>query len=325
MKLFDKISDGLSNLLLPISNETVKVVVLCVVTATTFWFFNALNDNYSTRISYPIKFVYQDSALVVVKELPDNVKINVSGGGWNLLRKTFWFTIEPVEIQLEDPVNDKYFLGSTLYATIADQLNEIQLNFIETDTLWVDIDSIKTHIAQVQFDSTAVKLSEGYRIISPISISPDSAEFTGPARFIETIPNLITLSSSKDKIEKDFNEEIAFSTYGSSLVNRKPVEVEVKFKVAKFIKQELMLPFEYINVPQDSANYNFQDSLAILKFDIQESLASKYSLDSFKIVVDYAKINIRDSVTFPSIESSPEQINLENIQISPISFRYLKK
>lgn len=325
MKLFDKISDRLGNILLPVSNEKLKVVALCIVTATTFWFFNALNDNYTTRISYPIKFIYKDSSLVVVNELPDNVKINVSGGGWNLLRKTFWFTIDPVEIQLDDPVNEKYFLGASLYASIADQLNEVQLNFIETDTLVVDIDSVKSHKAEIAFDSSKVSLAEGFRIISAITFSTDSVEFTGPARFIQTIPNTITLSSEKEKIERDFSEEITFSTFGSSLVNRNPVDVEVQFKVAKFITQELMLPFEFKNTPEDSANFVFIDSLISLNFDIQEKLASQYSLDSFAIFIDYALLDKNDSVFTPVIEAVPPQINKEDITISPIKYLYLDK
>ncbi|MFQ3213609.1 MAG: hypothetical protein ACJAT1_001702 [Marivirga sp.] len=323
MKLIDKISDRLGNILLPVSNETLKVVVLCIFTATTFWFFNALNDDYTTRISYPIDFVYQDSGLIVVKELPDNVKINVTGGGWNLLRKTFWFTIDPVDIQLDNPANDKYFLGASLYATIADQLNEVQLNFIETDTLWVDIDSLKTHKAKIAFDSSKVLLTKTFRINSPITFSTDSVKFTGPSRFINNIPDVIFLSSQKEEVEKDFSEELTFSTYGSSLVNRNPVEVEVRFKVAKFINQELMLPYKFKNTPQDSANYIFKDSLFTLNFDIQEKSASQYSLDSFKIFIDYALINKKDSLTRPILESVPTQINKENIITSPILYKYL--
>ena len=35
-----------------------RVVALCILGATTFWFFNALNKQYATRINYPIEFLY---------------------------------------------------------------------------------------------------------------------------------------------------------------------------------------------------------------------------------------------------------------------------
>ena len=325
MKLFKNITQKWGDLVSPVSNETFKVVVLCVVTATTFWFFNALNDNYTTRISYPIKFNYPDSGLVVVTELPDNVKINVSGGGWNLLRKTFWFTIDPVEINLENPVTDKFFLGAALYPNIADQMNEIQLNFIETDTLWVDIDSAVSHTAYVKIDSTNIQLAPNFKIISPIRSSVDSVSFTGPKRFIDNIPDTLLISLKSNNIEKDYNEDISFSTYGSSLVNRNPVETEISFKVAKFIEQELMLPYKVLNKEADSANYVFMDQLATLKFEIQESLANQYSLDSFKIHIDFAKLQPNDSLVLPTIEKTPKQIDSTKIKILPIEYLYQEK
>jgi len=324
LKQFENIWDWLSNLLLPQSNDTIKVVVLCFVTATTFWFFNALNDNYSTRISYPIKFTYQDSSLVVVEELPQRVSINVNGGGWNLLRKTFWFTIEPVEVPLEDPVNQKYILGSSLYSLIADQMTEVQLNFIETDTLNIEIDSLRSAKAKLFIDSTTISLAQDYRITSAINKSHDSAIFTGPERFIKNVPSELKIEIEEENISSEYDEDIYLPTFGSSLVNRNPVEINVQFRVSKFIQQELMLPFEKINAPEDSNAYIFNDSLARISFQIQEELAGNYNLDSIRLAVDYEQIIQKDSVTKPIILSLPQILKDKKITIDSIKLQYEK-
>jgi len=322
---FEKIWDWLSNYFLPQSNETIKVVVLCVVTATTFWFFNALNDNYSTRITYPIKFTYPDSALVEVEELPKKVSINVSGGGWNLLRKTFWFTITPVEVPLEEPVETKHILGNSLYSLIADQMTEIQLNFVENDTLKIDIDSIKSTKSKLTVDSTKINLADNYQITSEIKLSHDSAGFTGPERFIQTIPSIISIDIEEENISSNYSKEIYLPTFGSSLVNRNPVEVKVEFSVAKFIKQELMLPFEKINAPVDSNSYIFKDSLATISFEIKEELAGNFNLDSIKLIVDYNEIQPSDSTVLPKAEILPQQLKDREIMFGPVHFNYKKE
>jgi len=322
LKQFEKIWEWLSNYFLPQSNETIKVVVLCVVTATTFWFFNALNDNYSTRITYPIKFTYPDSALVEVEELPKKVSINVSGGGWNLLRKTFWFTITPVEVPLEEPVETKYILGNSLYSLIADQMTEIQLNFIENDTLKIDIDSIKSTRSKLTVDSTKINLAEGYQITSKIKLSHDSASFSGPERFIKNIPNNITIDLEDQNISSNYSKEIYLPTFGSSLVNRNPVEVQINFSVAKFIRQELMLPFETINAPDDSSSYVFKDSLARMSFEIKEELAGNYDLDSIKLIIDFNTIQPSDSSVLPKAELLPQQLMNQEITFDSIKFNY---
>jgi hypothetical protein len=325
LKQIEKIGDWLSNIFLPHSNDTIKVVVLCIVTATTFWFFNALNDNYSTRISYPIKFTYPDSSLVVVEELPKKVSINVSGGGWNLLRKTFWFTITPVEVPLEDPVKQNYILGNSLYTLIADQMNEIQLNYVENDTLRIEIDSIRTATSKLSIDSTKISLAEGYRIISAIKKSRDSASFSGPERFIKKIPKEVFIEIDEENISSNYSEDVYLPTFGSSLVNRNPVEVTVSFEVAKFIQQELMLPYEKINLPKDSNAYVFRDSLARISFKIQEKLAGNFNLDSIQLVLDFKQINPSDSITKPILTSLPSRLKDLDITIDSIQYEYIRQ
>lgn len=322
MKQFEKIWEWLSHYFLPQSNETIKVVVLCVVTATTFWFFNALNDNYSTRITYPIKFTYPDSALVEVEELPKKVSINVSGGGWNLLRKTFWFTISPVEVPLEEPVERKYILGNSLYSLIADQMTEIQLNYVENDTLRIDIDSLASTRSRLTVDSTKINLANGYQITSTIKLSHDSASFSGPERFIKTIPNTITIDIKEENISSNYTKEIYLPTFGSSLVSRNPVEVKVDFSVSKFIKQELMLPFGKINTPEDSNSYVFKDSLATMSFKIKEELAGNYNLDSIKLFVDFNTIQPSDSTVLPEAKTLPQQLRDRKITFQPVKFNF---
>lgn len=322
MKIIDKILDGLSNTFLPNSNETLKVVVLCIVTATTFWFFNALNDSYTTSISYPVKFAYTDSVYVAVEELPDEVRINVTGGGWNLLRKTLWFNVDPIEIPLTDPANNRFILGSSLYPLVTDEITELQLNFVETERIKIEIDTILSKKAKIEIDSGNINLRKNFRITSSIKTSVDSAEFKGPARFIQNIPDVIVIEIAKTDINKNYKEEIEFPTFGSSLVNRNPVEVEVIFTVEKFVNQNLMIPFERINAPDDSANYVFEDSLAYLNFNIEESLAGQFDLDSIQLEVDFRKMNKRDSLVLPEIKNLPQVLQDRAIEVDSVTYYY---
>ena len=86
-----------------------RAILLSVLAATTFWFFNALNKNYSTRLNYPLGFSFTRDSVVVVNPLPDKVVVDVSGGGWNLMRKTFLFSATPILLQLDNPTEIKFF------------------------------------------------------------------------------------------------------------------------------------------------------------------------------------------------------------------------
>lgn len=62
---------------------------MCVVTATTFWLLNALNkDNYTTIVNQPISIDYDEDEYMAVKPLPQVIKIEINGNGWDLLKST---------------------------------------------------------------------------------------------------------------------------------------------------------------------------------------------------------------------------------------------
>ena len=74
---FSKISRSIFTLSKPLRKANWTIILLCFSTAATFWFFNALNKVYTTRIDYPIELVYNKDSLVLVKEPPREIAINI--------------------------------------------------------------------------------------------------------------------------------------------------------------------------------------------------------------------------------------------------------
>jgi len=94
--------------------SNIKVVVLCIVAATTFWVLNALNkDNYSTIVDYPIQWKFDEENYVAVKALPKNIQIQITGNGWDLLRKYFNISSTPYSIQLDSPAEKNSYCLQT--------------------------------------------------------------------------------------------------------------------------------------------------------------------------------------------------------------------
>ena len=150
---------------------TWKVIFLCLVTATTFWFFRSLNGQYTTRINYPIQFEYDRDSLVAVEVLPDRLLIDVTSGGWNLLRKTYAFDIKPVSIYLENPVGTRYLAGASLFPMIADQFSDLKLNYVVTDTIFIYLEPQISRVVAIELDSTTFSFAENHRMTSPMSVS----------------------------------------------------------------------------------------------------------------------------------------------------------
>lgn len=85
------------------NNKNWKVILLCIFAAAIFWIFNSLNKNYSASIDFPLAFDYDQESYVAVKSLPDEIKLNVTGLGWDLFRKSAGLKVPPLRIPLENP------------------------------------------------------------------------------------------------------------------------------------------------------------------------------------------------------------------------------
>src|SRR5688572_25830847 len=116
-----------------------KAVVLCVFTATVFWFFNALNKTYTTNINFPLTFDYDKENFIPVQSLPQTVRLNVTGNGWELFKRSTGVKQDPLQLPLERPGEIKKIEGSGLRLPFSSQVDGLQINHVLSDTIHIDL------------------------------------------------------------------------------------------------------------------------------------------------------------------------------------------
>ena len=289
-----------------------KVVVLAVVGATTFWLFTALNKSYDTRINYPIEFEFDRDSLVVVSPLAEEVRIDVHGGGWNLLRKTFWLNSSPIRVTLDNPTETKYLSKPGLLPLISDQIGALRLNYVVTDTLFVDIDEKVTRRFNIGIDSLDIPLEENHRLVSEIKIEPDSIELTGSKKLLNEMENVIWCRFDEDKINENYSGSVALDLPHNAPVASSIEEATVSFNVKKFVRKIVQVPYDRLNFSPDN---HAIDSTLMLSFTIVEDSAATVTATDFGVVVDYATYNPQDSTVLPVILFFPDGIS--DLQLLP--------
>ncbi|MEO9482646.1 MAG: hypothetical protein ABJG47_04345 [Ekhidna sp.] len=284
-----------------------KVVVLSFLGATTFWFFSALGKDYNYRIQYPIEFVYDQDSLVEIKPLPNYVDIDVAGGGWDLFKESFWFGSDPIKIELENPAAIRYLTRPTILPIISEQLNDFRINFLFTDTLYIDIDRKVSKKVNLAIDSLGVSMDADYRIISSITLRPDTATIFGPKSFIDTLGNQYVIKLDADEIDKAFDRFVKLGLPEAWEIQSAPPTVNVQFEVDRFDQLELPAKVELQNFPDDSSVYATDPNITV-RFVVQRELREEYFSTDFKIVVDYNLINPRDSTAPAIVIYHPESV-----------------
>lgn len=304
----DKISLAITEFSAFLRKANWKVILLCFSTAATFWFFNALNKEYTTQINYPVSLVFNRDSLVILKDPPDEIPINVTGGGWQLLKSTISVKVEPVIIKPDNPVQTQFLTANNLLPIFSNQLKNLNINYIAIDTIVFKIDPYMNRNLRIKLDSTSIQLKENFYITSNVFMEPDSVNFRGPASLINQLPDVFMVSLSDKDINNGYDEELSLDLFSPSLIKKNPEVIHISFEVEEFVEQTSNVNVEMVNFPYDSSVY-ILNSIIKATFNIQKSKRSKIEKGDFLIIADLNDMHAADSTITIEVMDLPYYIN----------------
>jgi hypothetical protein len=296
-----------------------KAVVLCIFAATVFWFFNALNKSYSTTVSFPLAFDYDHEKYIPIRPLPLSVRLNVTGIGWNLFRRSVGVKVPPLVIPLDKPSDVKKIVGSTLPALFANQLGDFQINFVMTDTLRLAIEPKGGRKVMLKLDLPPAFFKEGYALVSQIHIIPDSVSLEGPQRLISSLPDLVYLNIPQRNIDENFKEVVEVKFPNDEFIIRNPPTVDITFQVDRLIERDDSVRLELINTPKNVWPF-IERKKIICTVAVPETMLNFYNIDSIKAVVDLEKFSKGEAKVLPSLEGLPPFTKV--IKVDSVSIKF---
>ena len=324
MKHANKISSYIKGFLAPLKKANWRTILLSILTATIFWFFNALNKNYTASINYPVDYLYNRDSLVAVNSLPQKLPLNVSGGGWQLLKKTIALNRHPVAIKLERPTQTAFITGNSLLPLFSQQLNGLKVNYVAIDTVYLQIDKIMERTLAVRVDSSAIKLKENYAIVSDVTVQPDSIAFSGTTSMIKTLTDPYIIKLTDKNINSNYNEELSMDLFSSSKLKKEPEVIRVMFDVDEYIDQATPLKIEQVNFPNDSSIHLAANQVEA-RYLIQKRKRKDIGQLEFMVIADHNNINPVDSTIALEIIKSPGYIRNLTLAKQKVKVVYGKK
>ena len=297
--------------------SSIKVVVLCVAAATTFWVLNALNkDNYSTIVDYPVQWEYDQKNFIPVKSLPNSIQIEISGNGWDLLRKYFKIGGTPYLIQLNSPAEKKYLLTADLKRSLGEFITPTQLQNVIGDTIHYQIDRIVTKTLRPVLDTLGYSLDKNIALEGKVNFIPDQLEITGPSSVLEAFDGKYPVALNATKINSDYSGKVSLTVDGSltKLVQLKQKEIQVSFSVLTYLEGNKRLKIRKVNFPNTVSLPN-EELVPVLSYLIEEANLPQLKDLKFEAILDYRKRNRADSTL--QLEVSPNPNFLKEVRISP--------
>lgn len=281
-----------------------KAVVLCVLAATVFWFFNALNKTYTTNIDFPLNFEYDNENFIPVESLPEFVQLNVTGNGWELFKRSTGFKMEPLEIPLDRPAEVKKIVGSGLPFYISNQVSGLEINRVLTDTLYLDVEPKTGRWIKLAVDTIEYNLREGYALTSDIAIVPDSVFIVGPERIVTKLKEPVVLNIPQRNIDEHYIESIPIALPFSELITRQPEAVSVMFNVEEMITVRDSISLALENIPSTVSEVMHSGKVPVT-LSIPENAMQTLQLDSIKAVLDLKDFVRGTTTILPRVDGLP--------------------
>ncbi|MGF1636763.1 MAG: hypothetical protein ACFCUU_06795 [Cyclobacteriaceae bacterium] len=319
MKYFNRIKTIFKNFPVPLNKENWKVIFLCLFGAAVFWLFNALNKNYTTRINQPVIYEYNTDTLIAISRLPNELPINVTGTGWQLLQRNLSIKTTPIRIPFLSPLETKYLTRPELLQFAEDQITDLTVNYIARDTLKVNIDRKVTKTMPLAIDSLVVL--NNYIFASEVSIEPDTVVFTGPSSIMDLFQETLVLEIPPKDLNTNFDQRIKLETFISPLIKSNPESVKVKFELIDFVDAELEVRVEKINFPQD-VELHLDIEKVNVTCRIPRNAKDDLNPYLFGVIVDFEYLDASDSTIIPEIIRTPDFARSAELQVQTIKISY---
>lgn len=308
---------------LTIKRSDGKIIAICLLAAALFWLLNALNKDYTTRISYPIQFDYDDSVYVAMQQVPVRIQLNASGYGWNLLKKTLRVNVTPLSYRIVNPLQTRYLTSTALLPSVAEQLRDLKINYVVNDTLFFEFDRYSYKNVVLQIDSANVNLASGYRITSPVQLKPALVSYKGPSSLIKALSDTIYLKISAKNIEESYSDDLPIDYVQSSLIHADINRTTVRFDVAPFVKQTMLMPVQLVNVPPKDSILLVDQALEV-GYWVQKEESRNVQPEDFTITADFKTFNQKDSTVAVYLERKPPAVRDVTVNKNSVRVQYVE-
>ncbi len=298
-----------------------QVFLYCLAGATLLWFLNALYQDLSRDVSFPISFQYNTKKYISLRPLPSRVLLRVRGTGWNILKKYMEFGLNPnpIEYPLDNPLNVSYITASQLRPYInSEDLDELELENVLIDTIHIAMDHRQNRIVSIAVDSSRIPLAKNYRITSPIHLSPNKVALTGPQKIIEKLPDPIYIKLNTDQLAENYRARIPIRVPVDKprLITKDEQLVSVNFDVAEYSMRKTNVVINLVNFPRDSNFYlNRNHRKTEVRFVIKKEDILRTRISDFRIVADYRTFRASDSTVALILKNKPRYVKAEDIHM----------
>ncbi|CAG0968505.1 MAG: hypothetical protein HND27_06215 [Bacteroidetes bacterium] len=311
-------------------NKHVYVYLISVLLASLFWFLNALEKTYFVLVHFPVTYTGIPAGKMVLNELPPQVKIQISGKGFNLLpitllNKNNKLSIDFSQVKFNKKSEEIYRISaSDLIEQVKNEIpSNVKINTLNPDTIFLHLNEKYSKTVPVKPLFHAV-FKDQFSFSDTLKITPSHIKLYGPKKELDKINALYTDSFYIEYPEKKLTVNIGLQNISGHL-ELETNKVEIVIPIEKLTEKKIRVPVQAINLP---------DTIQIKTFPqwIELSLLvplSKYDAideSQIELTVDYLDYSEKKkSRLLVKVQKKPEFVIINHTKPEKVEFIVKRK
>ena len=297
-------------------------IILFFFVSFSFWILTKLSEDYNSKLTLEIDIINAPDDYIVKKQNINSILVFIKATGFELFYNKLFQNKLIVDLEEEKIVDDKIVIDyNENKFKLKETLNSnIDISSVFPDQIVIELEQVVNKFVPIVLENE-LKIKSGYGLRSPVDLSPDSIQVSGPLKEISKISYVSALIDADLNIENDYTTDY-------EIVRDKKISYEFSsgkavIYVDRYSEKTIKIPILVRGIPDsldlrlypNEVDISFQSSIKRLKNISEKDFIVSVSFDS-----KTKKLSKDLDVSIDSFPSS-----LKNLKISHKKVEFLIK
>ena len=297
-------------------------IILFFFVSFSFWILTKLSEDYNSKLTLEIDIINAPDDYIVKKQNINSILVFIKASGFELFYNKLFQNKLIIDLEEEKIVDDKIVIDyNENKFKLKETLNSnIDISSVFPDQIVIELEQVVNKFVPIVLENE-LKIKSGYGLRSPVDLSPDSIQVSGPLKEISKISYVSALIDADLNIENDYTTDY-------EIVRDKKISYEFSsgkavIYVDRYSEKTIKIPILVRGIPDsldlrlypNEVDISFQSSIKRLKNISEKDFIVSVSFDS-----KTKKLSKDLDVSIDSFPSS-----LKNLKISHKKVEFLIK
>ena len=287
------------------------------------WFVITLSKQYTTQVTLSVVYKNIPQNKLLQSEPIKKLDFVVKSSGFNILRSRFnknELVLNAASLNRK-PSNQYYLLLRNQKSSIQKQLHSgIELQEIVQDTIYLNLGSLVSKKVPIS-PNLDINYHIGYDLSEKIEIVPDSVLISGPEGKVDKVSAIKLNLLKLQDVKNNFSNKVTIEKNQLKNLKINTEFVTINGKVEKFTEGSFEIPFEIVNLPENTKLTSLTKTVEIV-YVVALSQFNKINKDSFRIECDF-KTSEKNNLNYliPKVILKPN--TLKSVKVIPNKIDFL--